>query len=79
MCANDETDQWYQVGVMIWGQGCALKNKYGVYASVASANDTIEKYVKGKRIETTCSDKDWQVSNCSYFAFKILFRLFWKT
>ena len=46
MCAHSDTAPWYLVGMMIWGDGCAKKNKYGVYANVARQQDFIKKNVK---------------------------------
>ena len=47
MCENRNTNTWYLVGMMIWGDGCAQKNKYGVYANIAKLVATIKKKVKG--------------------------------
>ncbi|CAB3980174.1 transmembrane protease serine 9-like [Paramuricea clavata] len=46
MCAHSDTDPWYLVGMMIWGSGCAQKNKYGVYANVAKQMAMIKDKVK---------------------------------
>ena len=47
MCAQGDSAPWYLVGMMIWGDGCAKKNKYGVYVNVARQLDFIKKNVKG--------------------------------
>ena len=47
MCNHGNSDPWYLVGMMIWGEGCARKNKYGVYANISQFLETIKQTVKG--------------------------------
>jgi len=52
-CAGDSggplvinTDNgWQQIGIMSWGEGCALPNFYGVYTKVPAYQAFIDKYV----------------------------------
>jgi len=40
-------DKFVQVGIVSWGEGCAVANKYGVYANVASLKDWIDNAAAG--------------------------------
>jgi trypsin len=39
--------RFVQVGIVSWGEGCAAKDKYGVYANIASLRTWIDSAVKG--------------------------------
>ena len=43
----EQNGEFIQVGVVSWGEGCALADKYGVYANVASLNDWIVNAMNG--------------------------------
>ncbi|MFK5970218.1 MAG: serine protease [Candidatus Marithrix sp.] len=38
--------KWQQIGIMSWGESCALSDYYGVYTRLTSFTDFIDKYVK---------------------------------
>ncbi|HHB92979.1 MAG TPA: serine protease [Thioploca sp.] len=38
--------KWQQIGIMSWGESCALAGYYGVYTRLTSFTDFIDKYVK---------------------------------
>ncbi len=38
--------EWQQIGVMSWGESCALPDYYGVYTRLTSFTDFINQYVK---------------------------------
>ena len=43
----EQNGEFVQVGVVSWGEGCAMADKYGVYANVASLNDWIVNAMNG--------------------------------
>ncbi|TMP38392.1 serine protease [Pseudoalteromonas rubra] len=56
----NRNNQWIQVGVVSWGEGCAAPNKPGVYADVAVLNSWVgrnQQYVGLGSAQTMIADK----------------------
>ncbi|NMP33567.1 serine protease [Thalassotalea sp. M1531] len=43
----EKNNEYYQVGVVSWGDGCAAENKYGVYGDVAKLRTWIDSAMSG--------------------------------
>ncbi|XP_051047179.1 mannan-binding lectin serine protease 1 isoform X2 [Phodopus roborovskii] len=43
---DEETDQWYLVGVVSWGEDCGKKDRYGVYSYIYPNKDWIQRVTR---------------------------------
>ena len=48
LVVKSSNDQWQQAGVVSWGEGCALPNKFGVYSRVGRFLPWIEATMNGE-------------------------------
>lgn len=58
-----KNNQFYQVGVVSWGDGCALENKYGVYGNVAALKTWIDSAMAGNETASGMAGNNGESDN----------------
>ena len=53
LVVSDGGDGWLQAGVVSWGDGCAVKDSYGVYTNVTQFTDWVQGHLSGNTPPTT--------------------------